>query len=112
MKRLCLSIVCLAGAVVWTQASGQTVPASQAKSTRHAAKLKTVEPADSKTASLGEIQFSNPYAPPVGVHKTAVTPFPVKQTEEPADPQGGGMSFTAGRDAPDAPFTGGLKFRF
>jgi hypothetical protein len=112
MKRLCLSIVCLAGAVAWTEASAQSQSTNVPKSTKHAAKFKMIDPIASKTASLGEIQFSDPYAPPVGVHKTAVTPFPTRQTEEPHDPQGGGMSFTAGKDAPDAPFTGGLKFRF
>ena len=65
-----------------------------------------------ENSGLAGVNFSDPYAPPVRAQKAAVTRFPTLPTEAPADPQGTGFSLTAGRDSPDAPFTGGLKFRF
>ena len=60
---------------------------------------------------LASVNFSDPYAPPVGTQKAAIARFPTVPTEVPVDPQGS-FSLTAGRDSPDAPFTGGVKFRF
>ena len=57
------------------------------------------------------MNFSDPYAPPVGTQKAAIARFPTVPTEVPVDPQGS-FSLTAGRNSPDAPFTGGVKFRF
>ncbi len=70
------------------------------------------EHAPLKTASVGEIHFSDPYAPPVGAGKKAAAQFPTAESEEPSASPQGGFSLTAGREAPDAPFTGGLKLRF
>jgi hypothetical protein len=70
-----------------------------------------IETAASKSAGLDGIRFSDPYAPPVGAQKTTVARFPPVRTDSPVSPQGG-FSLTAGRDSPDAPFTGGFKFRF
>ena len=106
MKRLCVlvSVVC----VVAGTAGAQTLSAPRPKAVRaHAAKTPTVAAASN---SDSDIRFSDPYAPPVGVRKLAITRFPTPESNSPADQ--GGMSFTAGRDSPDAPFTGGLKLRF
>ena len=62
-------------------------------------------------ASLGDIPFSDPYAPPVGSGKVKSAEFPLPERTLPAAAQGG-FSIRAGREAPDAPMTGGLKFRF
>jgi hypothetical protein len=111
MKRLRLTMVVLVCAVAGT-ASAESLSVPRAKLARpHAAKTKALEAAPSKSASLGGISFSDPYAPPVGVPKTKIAPFPAIRTDPSVDPQGG-FSLTAGRDSPDAPFTGGLKFRF
>ena len=112
MKRFRFTVVGVAFAVVCTQAL-----AGEASSTRpdpirpHIAKTKIVKHAASKSASLSEVTFSDPYGPPVGVGKVKGGQFPAPQREEPVSPEGG-FSFTAGRDAPDAPFTGGIKLRF
>ncbi len=74
----------------------------------HAHSGKTSSP---KTASLGDIPFSDPYAPPVGPARTKRAGLPQPEKAVPADPQGG-FSFRAGRNSPDAPMTGGLVFRF
>ncbi len=109
MKRLCVTLVSVVCVVAGT-AGAETLSAARSKTVRaHAAKTATVAVA-SKSASDSDIRFSDPYAPPVGVRKLAITRFPPPETNAPADQ--GGMSFTAGRDSPDAPFTGGLKFRF
>ena len=111
VKRLCLIVIGLACAVAGT-AEAQSSSVAQSKPVRpHAAKTTVPRAPATKSAALGDIQFSDPYAPPVGVQKTTIARFPTIPTDRPVDPQGG-MSFTAGRDSPDAPFTGGLKFRF
>jgi hypothetical protein len=112
VKRLCLIVVGLAYAVAGT-AEGQSLSVAQSKPARpHAAKTTTLKAAATKSEGLGDIQFSDPYAPPVGVEKTTIARFPAIPTDPPPVAPQGGMSFTAGRDSPDAPFTGGLKFRF
>ncbi len=114
MKRLCVTILCLVSAAAWTRASAEELSTGPLKPARtHIARAKPSERPSAKTASLGDIHFSDPYAPPVGAHKTAAAPFMATETEAPA-PAGsqGGFSLTAGREAPDAPFTGGLKLRF
>jgi hypothetical protein len=111
VKRLCLIVVGLVYAVAGTaEAEGPSVAPSK-PARPHAAKTTTFKAAATKSEGLGDIQFSDPYAPPVGVQKTTIARFPAIPTAPPVAPQGG-MSFTAGRDSPDAPFTGGLKFRF
>ena len=108
MKRLCLTMVALVCAAAGT-AKAESPSVKPARP--HAAKTATVEAAASKSAGLGGISFSDPYAPPVGVRKTTISQFPAIPKDAPVEPHGG-LSFTAGRDSPDAPFTGGLKFRF
>jgi hypothetical protein len=112
MRRIRFTMAGVVCAVVCTQAL-----AGEPSSTRpdlirpHAAKTKIVKHAASKSASLSDVNFSDPYGPPVGVGKVKGRQFPAPQREEPVNPEGG-FSFTAGRDAPDAPFTGGIKLRF
>jgi hypothetical protein len=111
VKRFCLIVVGLACAVAGT-AEAESPSVAQWKPARpHAAKTTTLKAAATKSGSLGDIQFSDPYAPPVGAGKTTIAQFPAIRTDPPVAPQGG-LSLTAGRDSPDAPFTGGLKFRF
>jgi hypothetical protein len=108
MKRLCLAglgFLCSAAAA---NADSSTVAHSKA-APAHATKATTVAASNS---GLGGVNFSDPYAPPIGARKAAVGRFLAPRTDAPANPQGGGFSLTAGRDSPDAPFTGGLKFRF
>jgi hypothetical protein len=111
MLRVCVTIVGLICAVVGT-AEAESLSVAQSKTARpHVVKTTKLKVADSKSASLGDIHFSDPYAPPVGVQKTAIAPFLPIRADRPIEPQGG-ISLTAGRETPDAPFTGGLKFRF
>ena len=103
-------MVALIYAVAGTaEAEDASVPQSR-PTPPHEAKTTTLK-AGAKSWGLGDIQFSDPYAPPVGAGKTTIARFPTVPSEPPVAPQGG-MSLTAGRDSPDAPFTGGLKFRF
>jgi len=109
MIRLCLvglGLLCSAAAA---NAEDSTVAHSKAVRA-HAIKATTVKVAASN--GLSGVNFSDPYAPPVGAQKAPVPRFPTLRSEAPANPPGGGFSLTAGRDSPDAPFTGGLKFRF
>jgi hypothetical protein len=107
-----------------TQASAQetkSVPETSAKP--HRMKAKVDKPDSWRSASLGDIPFSDPYAPPVGSGKRNGSgkgngsskgkgaEFPVPERTLPAEPQGG-FTIKAGRDSPDAPMTGGLMFRF
>ena len=105
MKRLCLVGLGLLCSVAATKAESPAVAHSKPVRT-HAAKVVA------SNSGLAAVNFSDPYAPPVGAQKAPVRRLPTPTTEEPAHPQGGGFSLTAGRDSPDAPFTGGLKFRF
>ena len=75
-----------------------------------AVKVATVVGSPSR-GGLSGIKFSNPYAPPIGTKKAAIVRFPARLRDEPVQPQGG-VSITAGRDAPDEPMTGGLKLSF
>ncbi len=108
MKRLCLTMV---GVVCAAAGTAEAESLSVKPARPHAAKTATVEAPASKSANLDGISFSDPYAPPVGVRKMTIPQFPAITTNTPVQAQGG-LSFTAGRDAPDAPFTGGLKLRF
>jgi hypothetical protein len=103
MKRLCLTIACLA-AVAWTQASAQDLSTDSLKSARpHAAKAQ--HPAASKSASLGGIHFSDPYAPPEGTTVVKRSDFPVYSYPTPTEPHGG-LSISMGHS------TGGLSWGF
>jgi hypothetical protein len=92
-----------------------SVAATKAESPKpvraHPVKAMTVKVVASNKGGLAGVNFSDPYAPPVGTLKTAIARFPVVPKEATVDPQDG-FSLTAGRDSPDAPFTGGVKFRF
>jgi hypothetical protein len=105
MNRLCLVGLGLLCSVATTKAES-------AKPARaHPVKAMTAKVVASNRGGLAGVNFSNPYAPPVGTQKAAIARFPTVPTEALVDPQGG-FSLTAGRDSPDAPFTGGVKFRF
>jgi hypothetical protein len=77
----------------------------------HTAKVKTVKHPVAEAASLGDISFSDPYAPPVGSRRAKSLEFPAPERTSPVYPQGG-FSISAGRDSSNGPMTGGLKFRF
>ena len=110
MKRYRFMVVGVAVAVVCTQAlAGEALPARLNPLRPHVAK--TIKELASKSASLSGVTFSDPYAPPVGLGKVKGGQFPMPEREEPVTPQGG-FSITAGRESPDAPFTGGIKLRY
>ena len=111
-------------------AADDPAPAQPKTGPRHAAKSRTVKPAQSQGSGLGDIPFSNPYAPPVGAGKDAGTEFPAAQRAAPADPKGD-LSLTykwkgsngpvdpfwnirsaPGSEAPGDSFLGGLKLGF
>jgi len=101
----------LACVLALAQAWAKAPLAEQNSAKAHGAKVKTVKSAALRATSLGHISFSDPYAPPAGSEKVKAEDFPVPERTLPADAEGG-FSLTAGRDAPGAPMTGGLKFRF
>jgi hypothetical protein len=103
--RLCLSVVGVVCTVAVADAQTLSVQPKQA------VKVAKVAGSTSRSGGLSGIKFSDPYAPPVGTGKAAIVRFPARPTDEPTQPQGG-VSFTAGRDAPDEPMTGGLKLSF
>jgi len=95
-----------------TQAwAGETSPAPSSAAKPHGAKTRTVKSAGLASGSLGDIAFSNPYAPPIGSSKLKGADFPVPERTLPTEDESG-FSIRAGRDGPGAPMTGGLKFRF
>jgi hypothetical protein len=110
MKRLCLVGVGFLCSVAAANAESPTV--AHSKPVRaHAAKATGVKVIASNNGLAG-VNFSDPYAPPVGTQKAAaVTKFPAPPTDDPVEVKGG-FSLTAGRDAAGEPMTGGLKFRF
>ena len=103
--RLYLSVFLVICTVALAEAQTLSVQPKQA------VRVATVGGSASRKGGLSEIKFSDPYAPPLGTKKAAIVRFPVRPTDEPVQPQGG-VSFTAGRDAPDEPMTGGLKLTF
>ena len=110
MKRLCVTIVCLASAVAWTQASAEDLSADPAKSPRpHVAKAK--HPALSKSASSDDVvHFSNPYAPPEGATFVRKSAFPVDPYPAPKEPKAG-LSISMQKDA-GGHTTGGFGWNF
>jgi hypothetical protein len=110
MRRLCLVGLGLLYYAAAAKAEDSTI--AHSKPVRaHPVKATAVKVSASNTG-LSSVGFSDPYAPPVGAQKATAPRFQTLETRAPANPQGGGFSLTAGRDSPDAPFTGGLKFRF
>jgi hypothetical protein len=104
----CLSVVGVVCTVA--TADAQNLHA-HSKQTGSPVKVATVAGTASRSGSLSGIKFSDPYAPPVGTGKAAIVRFPARPRDEPVQPQGG-VSLTAGRDAPDEPMTGGVKLSF
>lgn len=108
VNRLYLIVVGLVCTVAAADAQSLFV---QPKPDRVHVRAATVAGSSSESGSLGGVKLSDPYAPPVGTGKTAIARFPVMPAGEPVQPQGG-VSFTAGRNSPDEPMTGGLKLSF
>ena len=106
MKALGLTVVALVYAFAGAAEAG-----GSSASRPHAAKRSTLEAAGSKSASPGGVRFSDPNEAPGHAWKTMSAQFSPTRAAPPVDAQGG-FSLTAGRDLPDAPFTGGLKLRF
>ena len=103
-------LACLLASTQGWAEEASVAPQNSVKPHR-AAKARAVNPASLKSASLGQIPFSDPYAPPVGSGKAKSADFPLPERTLPVEPQGG-FSLHAGKDAPDAPMRGGLMFRF
>jgi hypothetical protein len=120
MIRLCLTIACLASAVALTQASAKDLSADPARSARpHAAKARhpfATKSASADDASLNDIRFSNPYAPPEGatVIKGAMVArkgdFPGYPYPAPKEPQAG-LSISMQKDG-GGHTTGGFGWNF
>jgi len=84
MKRLCLTLACLASAAIWTQASAENLSADPLRSPRlHAAKARHVP---LKSASRDGVRFSAPYAPPEGTTYVRQSAFPVDPYPAPIEP--------------------------
>jgi len=121
MKRLCLTVACLASAVAWTQASAQDLSTDPPKpAPLHAAKAKHPAAA-SKSASLDgtsldDLRFSNPYAPPEGATAQKKgdlakrSDFPVYKYPTPKEPQAG-LSISMHKDG-GGHTTGGFGWNF
>ena len=109
--RLWPTLAGLACLLALTQAAAEDVTVAPQTTAPHRAKAKAAKPAPLKSASLGDIPFSDPYAPPAGSGKPKSTQFSLPERALPTDPQGG-FSLHAGKDSPDAPMRGGLMFRF
>jgi hypothetical protein len=125
------SFIGAACVVVPMQAAADDLPAPQPNAAPPpAAKSKVVKPPTTQGQSLKDIQFSNPYAPPVGAGKATTGNFPAAQKATPVGPKGG-MSFTYkwhasnapvdpywnirneyGPEGPGSRFLGGLKLGF
>ena len=120
MKRVRSTLVGLACVAAWTQAWAQEPSSPEANppsspqanpAKPHAAKTKSLKPTAAKAAGLGAIQFSDPYAPPVGSGMAKSGGFPTQERAPAVEPQGG-LSLGIGRDSPNDPMTGGFKLRF
>jgi hypothetical protein len=108
VKRLYLVVL---GVVCTVAGADAQSLSAQPKSARAHVNVATVAGSSSSNGSLGGVKFSDPYAPPVGTGKRAIARFPAMPTDGAVEPQGR-VSFTAGRDSPDEPLTGGLKLSF
>lgn len=103
MRRLCLVVVGVAGSALATQAVAQTKHGRA-----QAPKAETVVPQYDALALNNAL--TDPYGSPVRGQRTAAQ-FPPIRSHPLVEPQGG-FSLRAGRDNPNEPMTGGLKFRF
>jgi hypothetical protein len=132
MKRVFLSLIGAMCVVTPIEAAADDLPAPQPNAARpQPEKSKLVKPPATGSQSPGDIQFSNPYAPPVGAGKATGGDFAAAKTAPAVDPKGG-MSFTYkwrasnepldpywqlrsseyGPDGPGNTFLGGLKLGF
>ena len=130
MSRVQLRLIGVICVVAPMLARADDLPASPQSAPPHAAKTKAAKPPATTGQALGDIPFSNPYAPPVGAGKGADARFPALQGDAPVDPKGG-VSFTYkwhaapqptdpfwnvhneyGPDGPGSTFLGGLKLGF
>jgi hypothetical protein len=133
MKRVFLSLIGAMCVVASIEAAADDLPATQPNSAPPppAAKSKIAKPPATGGQGLGDIQFSNPYAPPVGAGQATGANFPAAQRATPVDPKSG-MSLTYkwhannepvdpywhvrsneyGPDGPGSTFLGGLKLGF
>jgi hypothetical protein len=133
MRCVRLSLIGVICAVAPMQATADDLSATQQQaSPPQTPKSKVVKPPAPEGQSLGDIQFSNPYAPPVGAGKTTGAGLAAPQRAAPVDPKGG-VSFTykwhatnepvdpywhvlqrnsPGADPPGSTFLGGLKLGF
>jgi len=120
MKRLCMTLACLASVVAWTQASAKDLSAgSPGRHRPHAVKVKPVaaeKSASLDVSSLNEIRFSNPYAPPEGATASRAralmkrSDFPDYPYPAPTEVKGG-LSISMGKDG-GGHTTGGLSWGF
>jgi hypothetical protein len=107
MKRLCLTLACLASAAVWTQASAEKLSADSMKSSRpHVARRH----AALKAASRDGVHFSDPYAPPEGTTFVRQSAFPVDPYPAPIEPRAG-LSISMQKDGMGHT-TGGFGWNF
>jgi hypothetical protein len=106
MRRLCLIAIGLVGSAAATDAVAQTKPGRL-----HVARTttETVVPRNDPLALNNVASDSSPT--PYRVQSGYAAQFPPIRSHPPVEPQGG-FSIRAGRDNPDEPMTGGLKFRF
>jgi hypothetical protein len=108
VTRFCLILLVVICTVAVANAQSLSI---QRKTAREYVKAAAVADSTSQKEGLAGVNFSDPYAPPVGAGKTTAARFPALPIDHPVEPQGG-LSLTAGRDAPNEPMTGGLKLRF
>jgi hypothetical protein len=108
MKRLCLTVACLASAVAWMQASAKDLSDPGRSPRPHAAKVKHV--AAAKSASRDGVHFSDPYAPPEGTTFLRKSAFPIDPYPAPVEPQAG-LSISMQKDGMGHT-TGGFGWNF
>lgn len=85
MKRLCLTVACLASAVVWTQASAEKLSADRVRWARpHVARARHA--AAVRSESRDDLHFSAPYAPPEGATYVRQSAFPIDPYPAPIEP--------------------------
>ena len=111
MRALDMRALCLIGVGLVCSVASVAEAESPSAPRPHAAKKSTLVASVSKSASVGGNGFSDRYESTGNAWKAMSAQFSPVHTDPPVVPQGG-FSLTAGRDSPDAPFTGGLKLRF
>lgn len=116
MRRLSLTIACLASGVACAQASAESLSTDPGRSVRsHAVKprhvAKTASVAVARTASVDDVvRFSNPYAPPEGTTFVRKSAFPVDPYPAPTEPHPG-LSISMHKDG-GGHTTGGFGWNF